>query len=31
MNAAEGALEAYWNLLERVCEEAHLHLTETQL
>jgi pyrroloquinoline-quinone synthase len=31
MNAAEEALEAYWNLLDGVCEEASLQLTETQL
>ena len=31
MNAAEEALDAYWNLLNGVCEEASLQLTETQL
>jgi hypothetical protein len=24
MNAANEALDAYWNLLDGVCEEAHL-------
>src|SRR5947207_11710690 len=28
MDAAEEALDAYWNLLDGVCEEANLHLTE---
>jgi pyrroloquinoline-quinone synthase len=28
MNAAEEALDAYWNLLDGVCEEAGLQLTE---
>ena len=28
MNAAEEALDAYWNLLDGVCEEARLQLTE---
>jgi pyrroloquinoline-quinone synthase len=31
MNAAEEALDAYWNLLDGVCEEAGLQLTEAQL
>ena len=31
MNAAEEALDAYWNLLDGVCEEASLQLTEAQL
>jgi pyrroloquinoline-quinone synthase len=31
MDAAEEALDAYWNLLDGVCEEANLHLTEAQL
>ena len=31
MNAAEQSLEAYWNLLDGVCEEARLQLTEVQL
>jgi pyrroloquinoline-quinone synthase len=29
MNAAEEALGAYWNLLDSVCEEAGVQLTET--
>lgn len=29
MDAAEEALDAYWNLLDGVCEEANLQLTET--
>lgn len=29
LNAAEEALDAYWNLLDGVCEEAHLQSTET--
>ena len=28
MNAAEEALDAYWNLLDGVCEEAGVHFTE---
>jgi len=28
MNAAEEALDAYWNLLDSVCEEAGVELTE---
>jgi hypothetical protein len=31
VNAAEEALDAYWNLLDGVCEEASLQLTEAQL
>ena len=31
MDAAEEALDAYWNLLDGVCEEAGLQLTEAQL
>jgi len=31
MNAAEEALDAYWNLLDGVCEEAGLQSTEGQL
>lgn len=31
INAAEEALDAYWNLLDGVCEEAGLQLTEAQL
>lgn len=31
MNAAAEALDAYWNLLDGVCKEASLQLTEAQL